>query len=1023
MDSPLAFSDAFTKDDLDTIVTKVEGLLLQAAPPNSPYYRKKFAESLCKLGIRSHYEDFIQQATQIIDDFSLSHQSAAYCRISDYYRQNIESIDVTQGHRYVNLAFKKWREALGSRDQNLEEDFFSDDLRLLETLHGYQLDNLYQECKTSVLGFIKSAPLNSQPLMFTRLAKRLLEFEDKSEILSFLESADAIVKNSSHTAARVLETNLEQSFPFYLSSQSPKTSFISGSSLFDFQLALAKASKDASRLRSLETAMEKMDMINDPTFSSIPRLLLGEAYYEIGSKNTALNIIDDVIQFLLSRRGEDQAEDLTIEQHFFPSIATRLSQICINLGEKDLAKRVVPLLKQERPATPLVSPGTQKLILIELNEYTEKDLEEEVSELKKKVGAFDFNGQKDLSPARGLPFLTSRRPPGFDLLMQFSELQTYATKLRADDIKEELFNLSLSFREKFAQKLEGKVPEKAMQEFFKGDRAQVSSHDIITAYNEENHPKVQSLLNEFEIKIQDLIKMISSQKDQIPPQHQIQKLPGGIIRFDPEVNRLLILTELADVYIKINRHEEANQILEEIQEYLNQNADQLKDSIKTVMPIPPIFQLFRRYAILRIQLGCLDEEIEDLIATAKDYDPGGLTVLGMTLAEQGNVDAASRIYNLVANGSQGVTSWNHYYREKAKILYELGERDKLKDLLELTFEGSKSDSERWRFDARQLTHCLFLEDREKIQETIEVGLKELSSPISRSPFSFVRPLVQDSPPLGVTREIWTFARNLLKEKLLELVANFNPQESVLRYRDLADVLRFLTKLNETDFVRNTLLKIVSTLQEAIRRLAPPDLINDIGFVSVDYSPWDFNQFLMLTISRSNLVFVSTRADYWDYYKSPDKTVEIYYDQFDSLYNRWFREYRAGNPNNLHLLLNVPYVYASLIDIFEDLEDDSLISLCQTNVDILRDTRLKGVQLESSSGKMDRTWYANLLTLIKTDLGALMAAQEYLLAKERFFQAFELLDKYEISVRDDLSDGLALNPLFLGILDMFEKLTK
>lgn len=284
-------------------------------------------------------------------------------------------------------------------------------------------------------------------------------------------------------------------------------------------------------------------------------------------------------------------------------------------------------------------------------------------------------------------------------------------------------------------------------------------------------------------------------------------------------------------------------------------------------------------------------------------------------------------------------------------------------------------------------------------------------------------MIQEKPPNGVKQEIWIFARNLLKEKLLEMVESFDPEEPVLRYTDLVNVLRFLTKLSETESVKEISFKIISTLQEAVSSLAPPDLIKDVVFVSVDIIPWNFNKFLTLTIARPNLVFVSTREDYWDYYKSPDKTVEIHYDQFDSLYKRWFREYSAGNPNSLHLFLNIPYVYDSLIDIFEQLEDESIVSLSQKNVETLRNARLKEVQLKPSSGKMDRNWYSNLLTLIKNDLEESMKAQDYIIAKERFNQAFELLDQYEVQVRDDRPDSLALDPLFLGIIDMFEVLTK
>jgi len=146
------------------------------------------------------------------------------------------------------------------------------------------------------------------------------------------------------------------------------------------------------------------------------------------------------------------------------------------------------------------------------------------------------------------------------------------------------------------------------------------------------------------------------------------------------------------------------------------------------------------------------------------------------------------------------------------------------------------------------------------------------------------------------------------------------------------------------------------------------------------------------MSRPNLHFVITRSDYWDYYKITRKKVKLEYDQFDISYKNWHREYRTGNSTNLNLYINIPYVYDSLIEIFEKIGDAHLSSLCQKNVETLRNARLKEVQLEPSSGKMDRNWYSNLLTLIKNDLEESMKAQDYTTAKERFFQAFELLER-------------------------------
>jgi len=367
--------------------------------------------------------------------------------------------------------------------------------------------------------------------------------------------------------------------------------------------------------------------------------------------------------------------------------------------------------------------------------------------------------------------------------------------------------------------------------------------------------------------------------------------------------------------------------------------------------------------------------------------------------------------------------WNQYYQEKAKILRKIEAVDESSRLIENKFEASKKDPERWRFDANQLDQCLFLGDKAKVQEIIDIGIINLYNVLTTIPFTFVSPLMKDKPPKGVKQEIWIFSRNYLKEKLLEIVTSFDPEKQpTLQFDYLVEVLKFLINLNAIATVRETSIKIIATIQEAISSLAPIDLKRDIDFISVEILPWNYYMLLDLTISRSNLVFVITRADYWDYYKSTGKNAEIKYDQFDSLYKKWFREYRTGNPSNLHLYINIPYVYDSMIEIFEKMGEDNIASLCQQNVEIFRKARLNKAQKVPSSGKEDREWYGNLLTLIEIEIEEFMKIRDYITAKKRFNQAFELLEPERVQ-KDDQGDGLALDPLLLSVIKMFELLTK
>ena len=76
----------------------------------------------------------------------------------------------------------------------------------------------------------------------------------------------------------------------------------------------------------------------------------------------------------------------------------------------------------------------------------------------------------------------------------------------------------------------------------------------------------------------------------------------------------------------------------------------------------------------------------------------------------------------------------------------------------------------------------------------------------------------------------------------------------------------------------------------------------------------------------------------------------------------------------------------------------------------------------SSGKEDRGWYGNLLTLIEIEIEEFMKIRDYITAKERFNQAFELLVPERVQ-KDDQGDGLALDPSLMSVIEMFELLTK
>ena len=125
---------------------------------------------------------------------------------------------------------------------------------------------------------------------------------------------------------------------------------------------------------------------------------------------------------------------------------------------------------------------------------------------------------------------------------------------------------------------------------------------------------------------------------------------------------------------------------------------------------------------------------------------------------------------------------------------------------------------------------------------------------------------------------------------------------------------------------------------------------------------------------------------------------------------------------MHLYINIPFVYTSLIKIFENLKEEELAHLCRSNVNILQDFRWKEVSEIPSSGRIDSVGYANLFTLVKNDLKASLKSHNYVEANQTLHLAFDLLS-YDVLKNKSRSDGLSLDPTLTSVLDMFGLLSK
>jgi hypothetical protein len=594
--------------------------------------------------------------------------------------------------------------------------------------------------------------------------------------------------------------------------------------------------------------------------------------------------------------------------------------------------------------------------------------------------------------------------------------------MRFEDICLELNEKELA--QKVRPILTKSTPNKRFSHFvdiYKETQSKSLPDRIIGAYKKENFYQADSLLGEYEKTIYDQIEMAKS-----PP--NLSNLRVKMMLGDKDTNRLLKLSMLAKVYVEVNKTYKLAPILKQLHTYLEANEDKLITVIKTTQPAPPLLQLFRTYHFLQLKLGYTESEINDIIKDFQKFDPQGLIDFGVNLAKTGHVEQALKISESKTSQSMRGGTWDQYFQAKTKFLKSLGEFEKTKEVTESTFEPFLSNKERWRFDAHQLDQCLFLEDQGKIKQIINLGISSLNDPIrgSMSSFSFISPLIMDHPPQDVKQEIWQFARDYLKDQLLPLI-EFQPGDRFrLSFTQLSKILLFLAKLNSKEIVKEISLQILSTLQEAIRNFAPKDLIAAINFSSAEANPLDYNALLNSTFSRTNLLMVATRDDYWVYYKTMGESGALTYDEFNLTYGKWFGEQRTGKSNDMHLYLNVPFVYFSLVKIFDILKEKEFVTLCRNTLKVLQEYRWKAVQEDNTDGRIDRggltQGLANLLTLAKFDLEAALKSHNYLEARRLFTLTFELLT-HESLKTTGRSGGLALDPTLLSVLEMFELLSK
>ncbi|MFX0087654.1 MAG: hypothetical protein ACFFAU_18535 [Candidatus Hodarchaeota archaeon] len=1022
----LKFEEVFTPEFIDSVVSQVEKLGKYQAGSNADFFQEKLAVNLFKLGIKLHNDDLVNQAKASFTKLSLIDQLKGYSNIVTYYLENPFFSDQSGGERYLQKALQVWKESLKNRDVQKvpmsSYDYFNHDLRLLESSIKCKNTAAIQEVKQGCLEFIAKCPRNIQPLLLVSLAKTLSKVEEKPQLLEYLKKADTIVNDSSQIQYKAIETDLERNSMKFLMPQMAQSM---GSSLFELQLTLAEATQDVSILESLLRSFQNMEMMHFP-FSSIPQLLIAKTFYKLGDRTKAISLFQEVLDDLLTG-SKEILKEIPQAEMFSPLIASRFAAMCLELNEKDLARKVIPVLTKPVKDKRLFFLGMQKNLLIELGAYTKEDLRKDLIDIKIRVETLKVKKPLRVNEVP-MTFLAGVLPEEADLSTKLAELKMCADSLDAKDLQETIATLEKSLMEKISKAKGWKGPK---DNYLRDQKPKITPDMIIEAFNTGKLTQVDTLLTEYELTIHQLIDEQSKQATSRQSPSTGFNLPPGGTFGNIELNRLLILSSLARLYIEVKKVDKASAILKEIKSYLKANEEALNTVIKTAQPAFPILQLFRNYNTLMLDIGCSDATINEIIKNYQKYDPEGLVGFGISLANAGFVQQALEINKQKIGTQVKGDTWNQYFDRKAKFLSTLGEYEEMEKAVKSSSKPISPAQEAWRSDAPVIVQSLYQEDHANIKHLIEKGVKNLTEYNYHSPYppytTFVNPLIKDHPPQGIKPTIWHFARDYLKNQFILQVSEFKPgTKSVLSYPILSTILLYLVRLNAESFVKKTSLQILNTIQEAIKSLAPDEVILDIEFSSSDVKSWDFDSFLGLTLKRTNLHFVITRDDYWTYYKATGKAGPLTYEQFHYTYQKWISEYNAGEKTKMHLYINIPFVYSSLCEIFTALEENTLIHLCQRAINTLQKSRWNQVQNAPIDGQINQESismaFSNILTPAELDLSIALKTQNYVEGKMILTRVFELLEHDLINVTSS-SEDLSLNPVLMSVLNMFGLLSK
>ncbi|MHA2334475.1 MAG: hypothetical protein ACXAEU_20780, partial [Candidatus Hodarchaeales archaeon] len=324
------FSEVFDGKFLDELMKKTGNLIEQAKVPSTGQFQYKhllyrqLAEIMIILGTRLANQDFLDRGESLLESLNDLVRAEGYRKIGAKCFALEGDYDQI-GEEYLAKSIQSWHLAISSPEK-LNERFQLVDsyefIKLLKTLKKNNLLALLDSVQSFIPDYINSIHEKFQPTRILDIAEIMVGIAGNSEIKAYLTRAERIRGGKDSKLQKIISSGNTVVFDGY----------------FELQAALAVATKDENRLRTLIQQVKSSSAIID----SGAKLKIVQAFIELGNNQEAENLLKDLITETVNEWGdEDKSFDFT---RFLPlSKAIDIAETCISLQKSTLAEPLVSL--------------------------------------------------------------------------------------------------------------------------------------------------------------------------------------------------------------------------------------------------------------------------------------------------------------------------------------------------------------------------------------------------------------------------------------------------------------------------------------------------------------------------------------------------------------------------------------------------------------------------------------------------------------------------------------------------------